>query len=300
MLLPINASPREPASFSSSPMLQPSWAVTPDNELQSSRSLDRIRDARGVLSSTYHEWNLPQHEAEWVGESRRQHLCIFQTPSEPLSHIEKSLAYVFQRKNQLGVAILFGVEWTPTFPSPTLWNALRQLPDQRNVLERSSSDDILALKRHYQSKNEHVCHPYHPHNAACRDDVWARKSFHRSALGLLDENKVSGQAWKALDSGSEKTKVSIDRKLKNRSCYLYSKSDQMLDWKEVRDHAAEAGSKGWNVEEIMFEGSGHFMHFRKDEEKFVDVMQRMWQENVRDEDVYKTSDLRWKIADRAY
>jgi hypothetical protein len=42
----------------------------------------------------------------------------------------------------------------------------------------------------------------------------------------------------------------------------------------------------------MFEGSGHFMHFRKDEEKFVDVMQRMWQENVRDEDVYKTSDLR--------
>jgi hypothetical protein len=30
------------------------------------------------------------------------------------------------------------------------------------------------------------------------------------------------------------------------------------------------------------------------------VMQRMWQENVRDEDVYKTSDLRWKIADRAY
>jgi hypothetical protein len=59
----------------------------------------------------------------------------------------------------------------------------------------------------------------------------------------------------------------------------------MLDWKDVRDHAAEARSKGWDVKEIMFEGSGHCMHFQKDEEKCVNVMQRMWQEDVRDEDV---------------
>ena len=89
---------------------------------------------------------------------------------------------------------------------------------------------------------------------------------------LLDEKNIIG-AWEP-SSGEAATGGA------GRSCYLYSKSDHMVDWTDVRDHAAEARSKGWQVEEVMFDGSAHCGHFQKDEETYVKAMERMWQGSV--------------------
>ena len=86
---------------------------------------------------------------------------------------------------------------------------------------------------------------------------------------LLDENTLTGaqepNSGEATESGEGMT------------CYLYSKSDKMVDWMDIRDHAADARSKGWQVEEVMFDGSAHCGHFQKDEKTYVKAMERMWQ-----------------------
>lgn len=120
---------------------------------------------------------------------------------------------------------------------------------------------------------------------------------------LLDENKVSGgadeepsrsrgnregggeggeeegeQEGKEEGGGGEEDLAPAPkgRTAGKRSCYLYSKSDQMVDWMDIRDHAANARRNGWDVEEIMFDGSAHCGHLQKDEAKYVEAMQRMW------------------------
>jgi hypothetical protein len=108
---------------------------------------------------------------------------------------------------------------------------------------------------------------------------------------LLDETKVSGGAPEDPFRGSavsdraneeqDDRSPPPERAAGKRSCYLYSKSDPMVDWTDVRDHAADARRKGWDVEEIMFDGSGHCGHFQKDEEKYVEAMRRMWMDEGR-------------------
>jgi hypothetical protein len=99
---------------------------------------------------------------------------------------------------------------------------------------------------------------------------------------LLDETKVGGDAPEEpvrhrLDAAEPDDRSAPPaRATRKRSCYLYSKSDPMVDWTDIRDHAADARRQGWDVEEIMFDGSGHCGHFRKDEEKYVEAMRRMW------------------------
>lgn len=97
---------------------------------------------------------------------------------------------------------------------------------------------------------------------------------------MLNEKKLGGRAaGEEPRSGDEEGETAANGGAGGkRSCYLYSKSDQMVDWTDIRDHAAEARSKGWEVEEIMFDGSPHCGHFQKDEEKYVKAMERMWQE----------------------
>ena len=114
---------------------------------------------------------------------------------------------------------------------------------------------------------------------------------------LLDEEKVSGGAMtvpRTSGDGLEDADITGGRAGK-RSTYLYSKSDPMVDWTDVRDHAAEARSKGWDVEEILFDGSGHCGHFQKDEETYVNAMKRMWLNDPHPRNQPQTSDVRSKL-----
>lgn len=61
--------------------------------------------------------------------------------------------------------------------------------------------------------------------------------------------------------------------------YLYSKEDLMIDWKDVEQHAEEARRKGWMVEEVLFEGSGHCAHLAMDRRRYIDAVNSVWEGN---------------------
>ena len=96
---------------------------------------------------------------------------------------------------------------------------------------------------------------------------------------LLDESKIKGRpsSQETREAGQEEATLRVKDLKGVRMCYLYSKSDQMVDWTDIRDHAAEAMNKGLQVEEILFKGSRHCAHFQIDENKYIEAMVRMWQ-----------------------
>jgi len=60
-------------------------------------------------------------------------------------------------------------------------------------------------------------------------------------------------------------------------CYLYSKADQMVEWTDIRDHAEDARRRGWQVTEVLFEGSAHCAHMLRFEEQYATALETMWQ-----------------------
>ena len=60
------------------------------------------------------------------------------------------------------------------------------------------------------------------------------------------------------------------------ACYLFSKEDRMIEWRDIEEHANEARIKGWRVSEIIFQGSGHCAHLVMDEEKYIEAVSRVW------------------------
>ena len=65
-------------------------------------------------------------------------------------------------------------------------------------------------------------------------------------------------------------------KAMGRACYFYSKADRMCLWTDIRDHANDARRLGWDVREVVFEGSGHCAHFPMDESKYADAVRSIW------------------------
>ncbi|KAA6416352.1 MAG: hypothetical protein FRX48_01072 [Lasallia pustulata] len=93
---------------------------------------------------------------------------------------------------------------------------------------------------------------------------------------LLDENRLN-TAWE--EANGEGAAAGG----RGRACYIYSREDPMVEWTDIRDHAADARKKGWLVEEILFDGSGHCAHLSKDEERYVMAMRGMWNGTRREE-----------------
>ena len=61
-----------------------------------------------------------------------------------------------------------------------------------------------------------------------------------------------------------------------RVCYFYSKEDRMCLWSDIKEHADEARRLGWDVREMVFDGSGHCAHYSKDEERYASAVRSMW------------------------
>lgn len=59
-------------------------------------------------------------------------------------------------------------------------------------------------------------------------------------------------------------------------CYMYSKEDAMTDWRDVWDHADDAKGKGWKVDEVLFEGTGHCAHMPQDPARYAEAVERVW------------------------
>lgn len=58
--------------------------------------------------------------------------------------------------------------------------------------------------------------------------------------------------------------------------YVYSKDDQITNWKDVHLHAEEARAKGWHVDENLLESSPHCGHIRTQGEMYAAVVKRIW------------------------
>ncbi|KAL5686112.1 hypothetical protein EMGR_003367 [Emarellia grisea] len=59
-------------------------------------------------------------------------------------------------------------------------------------------------------------------------------------------------------------------------CYMYSKEDRMTDWRDVWDHAQEAEEKGWKVDKVLFEGTGHCAHMPDNPARYAEVVEKAW------------------------
>ena len=53
-----------------------------------------------------------------------------------------------------------------------------------------------------------------------------------------------------------------------RRCYIYSKTDDLVGWRDVEDHADDAEARGWNVRKEEFKGSRHVAHVTIHEERY--------------------------------
>lgn len=58
--------------------------------------------------------------------------------------------------------------------------------------------------------------------------------------------------------------------------YLYSKADRMVDWTDIRDHAIDARSRGWQVSEVVFDGSAHCAHMSRFESRYTAAIRAMY------------------------
>jgi hypothetical protein len=62
----------------------------------------------------------------------------------------------------------------------------------------------------------------------------------------------------------------------SKRLYLYSEADALIGANEVREHVAECVSKGWYVETVNFQVSGHVRHAIVDPERYWKAITDMW------------------------
>lgn len=50
----------------------------------------------------------------------------------------------------------------------------------------------------------------------------------------------------------------------------------MCDWNDVHDHAEDARQLGWNVEEVVYEDTGHCAHYSSDAGRYEKTVAGLW------------------------
>lgn len=61
-------------------------------------------------------------------------------------------------------------------------------------------------------------------------------------------------------------------------CYIYSDADELVYWRDVEQHAADAQTKGWVVQCEKFLGSLHVCHMRSDPERYWNIVKTYLEE----------------------
>ena len=55
-------------------------------------------------------------------------------------------------------------------------------------------------------------------------------------------------------------------------CYIYSDTDDLVDWRDSESHALEAEAKGWVVRRELFKGSPHVGHMRAEPVRYWGIV----------------------------
>ncbi|KAL3461100.1 hypothetical protein BJX64DRAFT_261708 [Aspergillus heterothallicus] len=82
-------------------------------------------------------------------------------------------------------------------------------------------------------------------------------------LGIRDAVSVARQVI-----NDDRMMRGLDKLSPPRRCYIYSDTDELVDWKDVEKHASDAESKGFVVWREKFLGSEHVAHMKADPERY--------------------------------
>ncbi|KAL2148424.1 hypothetical protein VTH82DRAFT_2344 [Thermothelomyces myriococcoides] len=107
--------------------------------------------------------------------------------------------------------------------------------------------------------------------------------FVTQALAALFLGCLHGFGWLigATSAAEFSTRAVNDARLSDtgaRRLYLYSKEDDIIHWKDIEKHAAEARQKGWNVSTEIFEGTPHVGHMRRHPDQYWNAIASAWAE----------------------
>lgn len=69
--------------------------------------------------------------------------------------------------------------------------------------------------------------------------------------------------------------------LEAKRFYVYSKSDKLVKWEDVEEHADGAARQGYDVVMEKFEESEHVCHMRMDQVKYWSTLEKFWESAVK-------------------
>lgn len=79
----------------------------------------------------------------------------------------------------------------------------------------------------------------------------------------------------------ERTWLAHNVKVKNQTevkrTYIYSKDDQLVNYKDIEEHAAQAREQGYQVTSEEFKGTAHVAHARGDEGRYWSIVRDTWE-----------------------
>ncbi|KAJ6179682.1 hypothetical protein N7519_010143 [Penicillium mononematosum] len=55
-------------------------------------------------------------------------------------------------------------------------------------------------------------------------------------------------------------------------CYIYSDTDELVNWRDVESHAVNAEAEGWAVRRELFKNSPHVAHMRAEPDRYWDIV----------------------------
>ncbi|KAL1968003.1 hypothetical protein VTN77DRAFT_2420 [Rasamsonia byssochlamydoides] len=103
--------------------------------------------------------------------------------------------------------------------------------------------------------------------------MWLTAMVGVPELLLGRENPVS-VARRSLNSSRHLMDPTAER------LYIYSVSDNIIDWKDVERHAAEAAARDCVVRREKFEDSPHVSHLKRHRQRYWDAVTRAWKDAV--------------------
>ncbi|CAF9929455.1 MAG: hypothetical protein GOMPHAMPRED_005407 [Gomphillus americanus] len=99
-------------------------------------------------------------------------------------------------------------------------------------------------------------------------------------LGLLFQwAPLLDQVWHDLNDVSNNVQL-VDQN--TRRLYLYSKKDELVDWRNIVEHASDAQVKGHQVQIEEFMNSKHVAHVLVDGKRYWDLIRQGWKEATND------------------
>ncbi|KAF2675149.1 hypothetical protein BT63DRAFT_420371 [Microthyrium microscopicum] len=80
--------------------------------------------------------------------------------------------------------------------------------------------------------------------------------------------------------------------LETSRCYLYSKSDELIHWEDIKSHAEDANERGIPVWSVCFDTSLHCRHEQEDRPAYWEAVMRTWERGLK---VTNTTSETWSI-----